>query len=203
MLNTFIQYLIHLVSGWGYPGIVILMAMESSVLPVPSEFVMPPAGYLVSQGEMNPYIVVACATVGSVVGALANYFVAAVFGRTFLHRFGKYVLITPRRLDLIDGFFIKHGEMTTFTGRMLPVVRHLISFPAGLAGMKLPRFMFFTALGSGIWAYVLMMVGFVIGNNIDSVRSHMHMITLVTVAVLCVMVGLYTYIRRYYEGKRQ
>lgn len=189
------------VSDMGYTGIIILMTMESSFLPVPSEIVMPPAGYLVSQGQMNPYIVVLCGTVGSVFGALINYAIAVFFGRAFLNRYGKYVLLNHHRLDQIEHFFNRHGEITTFTGRMLPAVRHVISFPAGLARMSLPRFVFFTALGSGIWAVVLMMVGYYIGNNLESIKQHMHIISAVTVVALGALIWIYIRIRRYLDAK--
>src|SRR5947209_1207023 len=141
MLDSFIQWLLDLFRGMGYPGIVVLMAVESSILPLPSELVMPPAGYLAAKGEMTFVVAVACGVLGSILGALANYGLAHWLGRAFFLRLGKYVLITERALDRSERYFAAHGEISTFLGRMLPVVRHLISIPAGIARMHLGRFL--------------------------------------------------------------
>src|SRR3989442_15954410 len=131
MLASFLHWLRDLFRGMGYPGIVVLMAVESSILPLPSELVMPPAGYLAAKGEMNFVLAVACGVLGSVLGALANYGLALWLGRAFFLRLGKYVLITGRALDRSGGYFAAHGESSTFLGRMLPLGRPLISIPAG------------------------------------------------------------------------
>src|SRR3989441_5732745 len=148
MFDAFIQWLLDLFRGMGYPGIVVLMAVESSILPLPSELVMPPAGYLAAKGEMSFVVAVACGVLGSIVGALANYGLAHWLGRAFFLRLGKYVLITEKALDRSERYFAAHGEISTFLGRMLPVVRHLISIPAGIARMHLGRFVVFTGLGA-------------------------------------------------------
>src|SRR5690242_14634733 len=151
MLETFIGWLLNLFRGMGYPGIIALMAVESSILPLPSELVMPPAGYLAAKGEMTFVLAVACGVLGSILGALANYGLAHWLGRAFFLRFGKYVLVTERALDRSERYFAAHGEISTFLGRMLPVVRHLISIPAGVARMHLGRFVAFTGLGALVW----------------------------------------------------
>lgn len=165
MLESFIQWLLDRFRDLGYPGIVVLMAVESSILPLPSELVMPPAGYLVAKGEMDLVTVIVCGVVGSVLGALANYGLAAWLGRAVVHRVGRYVFVPERSLDRAERFFARHGEISTFIARMLPVVRHLISLPAGLARMPLGRFMLFTALGAGVWCSVLTGIGWFIGHN--------------------------------------
>ena len=172
MLEQLVNWLLQTLRDVGYPGIVALMAMESSILPVPAELVMPPAGYWVAKGEMNAWIVLACGTVGSVLGALANYWMAHVLGRAFVRRFGRYVLLSERSLDRAERFFADHGEISTLVGRLLPVLRHLISILAGIARMSVSRFVTFTALGAFAWCAVLTGIGYFLGRHEDALPSH-------------------------------
>ena len=167
MFESFVHWLLERFRDMGYPGIVILMAMESSVLPVPSELVMAPAGYLAAKGEMNIAIAIACGVLGSVLGALANYGVALWLGRAVIRRAGRYLLLSEKALDRAERFFDRHGEISTLLGRMLPVVRHLISIPAGIARMSLPRFVLFTGLGAFLWCTILATIGYVLGQHED------------------------------------
>ena len=167
MLESFVSWLLNLFRGMGYPGIIALMAVESSILPLPSELVMPPAGYLAAKGEMSLAVAVVCGVLGSVLGALANYGLARWLGRAFFLRLGKYVLITEKGLDRSERYFAAHGEISTFLGRMLPVVRHLISIPAGIARMRLGRFVVFTGLGALVWCSILTGIGWFIGSRED------------------------------------
>lgn len=169
MLSAFFHWLADTVLALGYPGIVILMAIESSVLPLPSELVMPPAGYLAAQGKMDPIAAVLCGTLGSVLGALVNYGLAVYVGEPVLRRYGKYVLVSESSLDRTERFFRRHGEISTFVGRLLPVIRHLISIPAGMSRMSLGRFVAFTAAGAGIWCAVLTYLGWLIGRHGEAV----------------------------------
>jgi len=163
MLEQAMLWLVDTIGRMGYTGLVLLMAMESSVLPVPSELVMPPAGYLASQGELNIWLALLAGTVGSCVGAWANYWVASRLGRWVFVRYGKWVLLTERSLERTERFFQRHGEIATFVGRLFPVIRHLISIPAGLARMRLDRFFLYTAVGAGLWCAVLLGIGWLIG----------------------------------------
>jgi len=167
MLESFVSWLLNLFRGMGYPGIIALMAVESSILPLPSELVMPPAGYLAAKGEMSLAVAVVCGVLGSVLGALGNYGLARWLGRAFFLRLGKYVLITEKGLDRSERYFAAHGEISTFLGRMLPVVRHLISIPAGIARMRLGRFVVFTGLGALVWCSILTGIGWFIGSRED------------------------------------
>jgi membrane protein DedA with SNARE-associated domain len=167
MLDSFIDWLLNLFRGMGYPGIVALMAVESSFLPLPSELVMPPAGYLAAKGELSFVLAVACGVLGSMTGALANYGLARWLGRAFFLRLGRYALITEKGLDRSERYFAAHGEISTFLGRMLPVVRHLISIPAGIARMPLGRFVLFTGLGALVWCTILTWIGWFIGSRED------------------------------------
>jgi membrane protein DedA with SNARE-associated domain len=171
MLERLVDWLLRTMLDLGYPGIIALMAMESSILPVPSELVMPPAGYWVAKGRMNVWVVLACGTIGSILGALANYWVAQLLGRAFVRRFGRYVLLSERSLERAERFFADHGEISTLVGRLLPVVRHLISIPAGIARMPLPRFVLFTGLGAFAWCAVLTWIGYFLGRHEDVLRN--------------------------------
>src|SRR5919108_4380601 len=171
MLTSFFHWLADTVLALGYPGIVLLMAIESSVLPLPSELVMPPAGYLAAKGHMNGWVAVAAGTLGSVLGALVNYALAVLVGEPVLRRYGKFVLVSERSLDRTEAFFRRHGEISTFVGRLLPVIRHLISIPAGMSRMRLPRFIAFTALGAGIWCSILTYLGWLIGQHGEQVEA--------------------------------
>jgi membrane protein DedA with SNARE-associated domain len=165
MLHSAIQWIVETVSVLGYPGIVVLMFIESSFIPLPSELVMPPAGYLVAQGRMDPILAVLAGTIGSIGGALFNYWFAVKVGEPFLRRYGKYVLVREHHLDRTEAYFARHGEISTFVGRLLPVLRHLISIPAGMARMPLGRFVVFTALGASIWCAVLVYIGWFLGRH--------------------------------------
>jgi membrane protein DedA with SNARE-associated domain len=171
-MHELITWLVETIGALGYPGIFLLMAMESSVIPVPSELVMPPAGYLAQQGQMNMALAILCGTAGSLVGAYANYFAAHYLGRPLLLKYGKYVWITEEKFAKVETFFKNHGEISTFIGRLLPVVRHLISLPAGLAGMNHMKFSLYTLLGAGLWVTVLSYIGYFIGANRELIMRY-------------------------------
>jgi len=212
MLESFIQWLLDRFRDIGYPGIVLLMAVESSVIPLPSELVMPPAGYLAAKGEMSLPVAILCGVLGSVLGALANYGVAAWLGRAFVHRLGRYVLVSERSLVRSERFFADHGEISTFIARMLPVIRHLISLPAGLARMPLPRFVTFTGLGSGIWVTVLTLIGWTIGRkedvvlgalNVEVRRQAAHAMSIIVPVLVVLTVAYVIWRRRRKPGNRE
>jgi membrane protein DedA with SNARE-associated domain len=195
MLTSFFHWLADTILALGYPGIVVLMAIESSILPLPSELVMPPAGYLAAKGQMNGVLAVAAGTLGSVIGALVNYGLALFVGEPLLRKYGKYVLVSNRSLDRSEVFFRRHGEISTLIGRLLPVVRHLISIPAGVSRMNLSRFILFTALGAGAWCAVLTYLGYIIGRHGEEVHTvigayvHNALLTYVVPAVLILLAG--------------
>ncbi len=165
-LNTFAAH----ASTWGYVLIFVFMTIESSFIPFPSEVVMVPAGFLAARGELSfgspvlDFVVAVCVGVlGSLAGAYINYFLANKLGDAFLRHHGKYFFLTPARLDRCEDLFRRYGDLTTFACRLLPVIRQLISLPAGAAKMPLGRFTVFTALGAGIWSAILAAVGYYIG----------------------------------------
>ena len=138
-MEAIVLWLVKVIGDMGYVGILLLMAMESSLFPIPSELVVPPAGYLASQGQMHIGLVIFFSTLGSLIGALFNYAIAYYLGRPWILRYGKYFLIPPEKFARVEAFFLRHGEISTFTGRLIIVVRHLISLPAGLSRMGLAR----------------------------------------------------------------
>lgn len=199
-MHELVNWLLQTIGVLGYPGIFLLMAMESSVIPVPSELIMPPAGYLAQQGQMNMLIAILCGTIGSLVGAYANYFAAHYLGRPLLLKYGKYVWITEEKFAKVETFFREHGEVSTFIGRLLPVVRHLISLPAGLAGMNHVKFSLYTLLGAGIWVTILTYIGYFIGANQELIMKYSHQALLGVVVASIVII--YFYIRSHKKKKK-
>ncbi len=191
MVHTLVQWLLSTIGAMGYPGILLLMAMESSIIPVPSELVMPPAGFLAFQGKMNLVAVILCGTIGSLIGAYVNYFVSRYLGRPLIMKYGTYVLIPPDKFERVEHFFLKHGEISTFIGRLLPVIRHLISIPAGVAGMNHVKFSLYTLLGAGIWCTILTLIGHAIGENQQLIMKYSHHALIGVVLFSAVLVALY------------
>jgi membrane protein DedA with SNARE-associated domain len=195
-MHAVIDWLVQTIGSMGYPGIFLLMALESSVFPIPSELVMPPAGYLAQQGQMNMVAAILVGTAGSLIGAYANYFAAHFLGRPLILKYGKYVFITEEKFAKVETFFLKHGEISTFIGRLLPVVRHLISLPAGLAGMNHLKFSLYTLLGAGIWVTVLTCLGYFIGSNQDLIMKYSHHALGIVLLVSSVIVLIYVKMQR-------
>jgi membrane protein DedA with SNARE-associated domain len=190
-MHSLIDWLLTTIGALGYPGIFLLMAMESSVIPVPSELVMPPAGYLAAQGRMNIWVAIFMGTAGSLVGAYANYYAAHYLGRPLLLKYGKYVWITEEKFAKVEQYFKDHGEISTFIGRLLPVIRHLISLPAGLAGMNHVKFTIYTLAGAGIWVTILTWIGYFIGANQELIMQYSHQAVIGVIIVSAVIIALY------------
>jgi len=171
MFESIVHWLTDTILRLGYPGITILMAVESSFFPFPSEVVLPPAGYLAAQGRMNAWLALGSGLLGSLLGALFNYYLAAYLGRPLLHRYHRFLLMRASSLDRSEVFFRRHGEISTFVGRLIPVIRQLISLPAGMARMRIDRFVAYTALGAGIWCAVLTAVGWYVGRHAAVVQD--------------------------------
>jgi membrane protein DedA with SNARE-associated domain len=194
-MEALITWIVNTVGGLGYLGIVALMALESSVFPLPSEVVIPPAGYLVFKGQMNIWLVLGAGTLGSLLGAIFNYIVAYYLGRPLFVRYEKFFLLTPEKFAKIENFFNHHGEISIFVGRLIIVVRHYISLPAGLAKMNFVKFSLYTALGAFIWVVILACIGYQVGNNMALVKEYSRyvsigliiFITIITAAYYCIM----------------
>lgn len=189
MLETFAAWLAHLYAGLGYLQITLLMALESSLFPVPSELVMIPAGYLVATGKLNPFLAVLCGAGGSVIGASANYLLGAYVGRAVLLRYGRYLLIDADRYHEAERLFLRNANVATFIARFLPVIRHLISLPAGIFAMRWPPFLALTAAGSALWCSVLVAVGYYFGEPAVAIAGkYLHEVALVVVAGLALFI---------------
>ena len=196
-----VTWLVDTIFQLGYTGIALLMAIESSFLPLPSELVMPPAGVLVAQGRMDAVAAVVAGTLGSIAGALVNYGLAIWLGRPHLHRYSKYVLIRESSLNRAEAFFRRHGEISTFVGRLLPVIRHLISLPAGVSRMPVARFALYTGAGAAIWSGVLTWIGWYLGRQADMLRNEDFQryggrAALAILPVLALIVGVYVLVGR-------
>lgn len=190
-MEDFMVWLVQTIGRLGYTGVVVLMFLESTFVPVPSEIVIPPAGYLAAKGEMNLGMVIVCGVIGSVLGALFNYVLAVTLGRPIILKYGKYVLFGPERFERVNSFFVTHGEISTFTGRLVPGLRHFISFPAGLARMKMTRFLGYTAFGSAVWVAILAYIGKLVGDNLELVKQYTHQALLGVLAVMAVVFAVY------------
>ena len=187
MLGSVVDFIVQTVGSLGYLGIFIMMFLESSFFPFPSEVVMIPAGYLAYKGEMNIYIAIVVGILGSLAGALFNYYLAIKFGRKFLIKYGKYFFIKEPTIVKMEEFFKSHGHISTFSGRLIPAVRQYISFPAGLARMNLFIFCIYTSLGAGIWVIILTLLGYFLGGNEALIKEYLHTIVIVILVLLAVL----------------
>ncbi len=215
MLEAVVTWLTDTIFRLGYPGITLLMAIESSFFPFPSEVVLPPAGYLAAQGRMNVWLALGAGLTGSLIGAFINYYLAVFLGRPLLHRYHRYLLMREASLDRAERFFRRHGEISTFVGRLIPVIRQLISLPAGVARMRLDRFALYTALGAGIWCAVLAFIGWEVGRHAEvvpgldaligdpDVQRYTSLAALGLLPLIAVVVGVYVYRQRKRGGATQ
>ncbi|MCK5916367.1 MAG: DedA family protein [Deltaproteobacteria bacterium] len=202
MLHDVVNWIVLIVGHWGYTGIVVMMFLESSFFPFPSEVVIPPAGYLAARGDMSLILVVLAGIAGSIFGALFNYGLAVLWGRPFFLKYGRYVLVSEQSLNRADRFFADHGHISTFVGRLLPGIRQYISLPAGISRMNLPLFTIFTGLGAGIWVVILALVGYFIGNNQEMVDQYLHQIVLATIGFAVFLVAVYILYRRQQRSRK-
>lgn len=196
MLHSVIDWLVQTVGTLGYPGIIALMALESSFFPFPSEVVMIPAGYLAHQGQMNIILVIICGIGGSLLGAWLNYSIAITVGRKALLQWGHYIFLSPQKFLMVEEYLKKHGAIGTFIGRLIPVIRQYISFPAGIVRMNFALFSCCTALGAGLWVTILATIGYVVGEN-EALVTQWSRNALFWVLLGCMaLIGVYMKVRR-------
>jgi len=188
---TSVDSLLNLVDSMGYLGIFLLMTIESSFIPFPSEIILIPAGALIAQGKMLASLALLAAILGSLAGALINYYLAISLGRKLtsklIERYGKFMLLDENSFTKSEKYFKKHGEITTFFGRLIPVIRQLISLPAGFARMNLFRFCLFTAIGAGIWSAFLLYLGYLIGYNLETIEQTLNYFSTLTSITLIII----------------
>ncbi|MBL0687704.1 MAG: DedA family protein [Sulfurospirillum sp.] len=172
LLHVVIDFLIDTIGSLGYFGIFFLMFLESTFFPFPSEVVIIPAGYLAYKGEMNIFLVILMGILGSLIGALLNYYLSKTLGRKLLLKYGHYIWFKEDKLIKMEKFFKSHGDISTFNGRLIPVIRQYISLPAGLSNMNILKFSIYTSLGAGIWVTILALLGYFLGSNGELIEEH-------------------------------
>ena len=191
-------FIISTISALGYPGILLLMAIESACIPLPSEIILPFSGYLVWTGRFNIWWVAVMGALGCNAGSIVAYFAGKYGGRSFLTRYGKYVLVSKHEMDIADRWFERYGQWTVFFARLLPVIRTFIAFPAGIARMDFWKFNVYTFLGSFPWCLGLAYAGYQLGAHWDSLRGYFHKFDFV-IGVLLVLGGA-AYLWRHFKG---
>jgi membrane protein DedA with SNARE-associated domain len=200
-MEQLIDFFLGITESMGYFGVFLLMAVESSFIPFPSEIVIPPAAYLAFTGEMNIFLVILAGILGSLLGASVNYFLARGLGRSIVYsiakkRFWRYLFITRRKIEKAENYFLEYGGLSTFLGRLVPGVRQLISLPAGFSKMNFGKFLFYTFLGSGIWVTILALLGYFFGANQELLMDYYKEITLGAILFVIAVVFLVYLIKR-------
>ena len=193
IIEILAHFIIETISASGYLGIVILMGVESACIPLPSEIIMPFSGYLVFRGDFELIRVGLAGAFGCLVGSIPAYYLGLYGGRPLVERYGKYVLISHRDLDLADRWFERWGDWAIFFSRLLPVVRTFISFPAGVARMNFPRFVFYTFLGSFPWCLGLAYIGMKMGENWDTLGGYFHQFDAIIGVAIALGVAYYAW----------
>lgn len=195
-MSGFVEWINGVVQHLGYTEIFFLMALESSLFPVPSELVMIPAGYRAAQGALDPVLATLAGGAGSLLGASANYVLGRYVGRAFLLRYGKWFLINETKYHEAEQLFLKNANLATFVGRFIPVIRHLISLPAGTFGMALLPFAVLTTIGATIWCGILVALGYYLGETtVRMVAEYTHLFGYAAIALTLVF-GLWFLLRR-------
>ncbi len=185
--------LLNLFTTYGYLGIFLAMAIESCCIPLPSELIMPLAGFLAFQNRLNLAGDTLAGALGCVAGSMVAYWIGATGGRALLLRYGRYVLISHHDADRADEFFARHGDITIFLTRLMPIVRTFISLPAGIARMDVRKFAIYTFLGSLIWCFILALAGYKLGEHWRDVGSTLHKYDVLIAVIFVILVGLFLY----------
>jgi len=201
IIDALAKIVIATIAVLGYPGIFLLMLVESCGVPMPSEIIMPFSGFLVAEGRMNLWLVSLMGALGNVAGSLLAYWIGAKGGRPLIERYGRYVLISKHDLNTADRWFAKYGEATAFFSRLMPIVRTYISFPAGVARMNVWRFSLYTFLGALPWSAALAYAGVRMGEHWEMIREKLHRFDLAV--GLLIVAGLAWYVWRHVKHARE
>lgn len=202
MINFLVQSIVNLIDKIGYLGIFTLMVLESCGIPLPSEATMPFSGFLVADGKLNFWAVVLIGTVANLIGSWIAYFIGLKGGRLLIEKYGKYFLISHHDLNIADKWFSKHGEWIVFLGRLLPVIRTYISFPAGIAKMNFKKFSLYTFLGALPWSILFTWLGVKLGKNWEQIRSQLHNFDIVIIILIIFLIILYIWWHLRHSKKR-
>jgi membrane protein DedA with SNARE-associated domain len=194
ILGTVIIWITEFIEMIGYPGIFVLMMLESAGIPIPSEAVVTFAGFLASQGKMDFWLVVIYSSISNLVGSIIFYYIGYYLGRPFIENYGRYIWLDRRHLELAEEWFSKYGNIAVFIGRVMPAVRTYISFPAGLAKMPLLPFTILTIIGAFIWNFMLAYIGVILGENWYIIVDYLDIIGII--AIIIVILLVYKYIRK-------
>lgn len=193
IIDVLAQWVIAIIGFLSYGGVFVLMLVESCGVPMPSEVIMPFSGFLVAKGELNFWLVVVIGAVGNLVGSWLAYFIGYKGGRPLIEKYGKYILISHHDLDLADRWFAKFGDWMVFIGRLLPVVRTYISFPAGIAKMNLKRFSIYTLVGALLWSALFAWLGVKMGDNWELIRQKLHDFDMAILVLILLSIGVYVW----------
>ncbi|MFA7169561.1 MAG: DedA family protein [Candidatus Paceibacterota bacterium] len=193
MFAFLIEFFTEVISNAGYVGLALLMMLESMIAPVPSEAVMPFAGFLIYQAKMTWGAVIFFSTLGSIIGSLVSYYIGKNYGRPLIIKYGKYLLLKEHHLDLTEKFFKKFGQKTIFFSRFIPIVRHFISLPAGAARMNIWVFSLYTILGAAMWNSFLTYLGYRLGSNWEVIRTYSEKLDIIVVVLIIIGVGYLFY----------
>lgn len=193
ILSWLAALVIKVISGSGYLGIAGLMALESACIPIPSEVVMPFAGYLTTTGQFSLFWVIIFGAIGNLIGSIVAYIIGFYGGRPFIEKYGKYILIRKKELDKSDKFFNKYGSISVFFSRLLPIVRTFISLPAGIAKMPFWKFSFYTFFGSLFWSAILAYVGVFLGGNWRNIEIYFRKFDWIIGALLIIGIVYFVY----------
>jgi membrane protein DedA with SNARE-associated domain len=202
VLQDFAQAVQGLVRDLGYPGLFILIVLESTMVPIPSLLVMPFAGFMASQGDFSLPVILIINSTAALLGSALSYWLGAAGGKPLLLKYGKYVFVRPKDLEKTEEYFARHGKWTVLIARFLPVVRHIISIPAGIARMPLIPFFTQTFIGSTLWGGGLMIVGYELGSRWESIAAKAKRVDLV-IAAMIVLVLLAVGIRFVMRRRRE
>jgi len=183
-----ITYFTLFIGKAGYFGILVLMIMESMVFPVPSEAVMPFAGFLLFEHRMSLISIIIFSTLGSIIGSIISYYIGMYGGKRFINKFGKYLLLNEHHLKQTEDFFNKYGEKTIFISRFIPIVRHLISLPAGVGRMNIYKFSIYTVIGAGLWNTFLTYLGYLLGSRWEIIRKYTEILDIVV--IFCIIAAI-------------
>lgn len=193
MFEALIEIITSIILAINYIGILILMALESMIAPIPSELVMPFVGFLVATNKLSLTLSIIFSSLGTLLGSLISYYIGRIYGDKFVRKFGKYLLLEQAHLQWTEDFFKNHGEKTIFIGRFIPVVRHVISIPAGMGKMHLPKFIIYTLIGGTIWNTFLLFLGYKLAENWELVHKYGSKIDIVVIILIVIVIAWYAF----------